>query len=88
MWLSVISLSLPFYDCRAIDYHRKKDTIHKLRKKAAFRNPDEFYFKMNSSKTEVSFLLSLNKLFDSCFGESPSCRRECTLSGKGYGGTQ
>mmetsp|Transcript_3255 Transcript_3255/g.7617 ORF Transcript_3255/g.7617 Transcript_3255/m.7617 type:complete len:265 (-) Transcript_3255:197-991(-) len=40
------------YKLRAIDYHRKKDTIHKLRKKAAFRNPDEFYFKMNSSKTE------------------------------------
>mmetsp|Transcript_47054 Transcript_47054/g.75614 ORF Transcript_47054/g.75614 Transcript_47054/m.75614 type:complete len:249 (+) Transcript_47054:158-904(+) len=40
------------YKLRAIDYHRKQDHIHKLRKKAAFRNPDEFYFNMHNSQTE------------------------------------
>ncbi|GAB5365712.1 hypothetical protein AAMO2058_001081500 [Amorphochlora amoebiformis] len=40
------------YKLRAINYHRKQDHIHKLRKKAAFRNPDEFYFGMNSTQTK------------------------------------
>ena len=40
------------YKLRAKDYHRKADTIKKLKEKASFRNPDEFYFKMNSAKTQ------------------------------------
>lgn len=35
---------------RADDYKKKKKTIKALKKKAAERNPDEFYFKMNSSQ--------------------------------------
>lgn len=35
---------------RAKDYHKKEDTIQKLNQKAAFRNPDEFYFKMDKVK--------------------------------------
>jgi U3 small nucleolar RNA-associated protein 11 len=40
------------YKLRAKDYHRKEDTIKKLKEKASFRNPDEFYYKMNSTKTQ------------------------------------
>lgn len=39
------------YRLRAKDYHRKEDTVNKLKEKASLKNPDEFYFKMNSSKT-------------------------------------
>ena len=38
------------YKVRSKDYHRKEDAITILRKKAAERNPDEFYFGMNRSK--------------------------------------
>jgi U3 small nucleolar RNA-associated protein 11 len=38
------------YKIRSKDYHRKQDALTKLRKKAAERNPDEFYFGMNKSK--------------------------------------
>ncbi|KAF3452443.1 hypothetical protein FNV43_RR02876 [Rhamnella rubrinervis] len=31
---------------RAKAYHKKEETIRRLKEKAAFRNPDEFYFKM------------------------------------------
>jgi hypothetical protein len=41
------------YKIRAKDNNRKKDTIKALQEKAAAKNPDEFYFKMVSSKTEV-----------------------------------
>lgn len=34
------------YVKRAKDFHRKEDALQKLREKAAFRNPDEYYFKM------------------------------------------
>jgi U3 small nucleolar RNA-associated protein 11 len=34
---------------RAQDYHKKQDYMKILKKKAADRNPDEFYFKMNNS---------------------------------------
>ncbi|GBG78452.1 hypothetical protein CBR_g26482 [Chara braunii] len=37
------------YVLRARDYNRKKDTLRVLREKAANRNPDEFYFKMERS---------------------------------------
>ncbi|KAJ1285873.1 hypothetical protein BS78_03G311600 [Paspalum vaginatum] len=39
------------YIVRAKAYHLKEATIAKLREKAAFRNPDEFYFKMINSRT-------------------------------------
>lgn len=39
------------YVLRARDYNRKNAKIKTLRMKAAFKNPDEFYFKMNSSST-------------------------------------
>ena len=37
---------------RAKDFNRKKKTISSLRQKAAFKNPDEFYFAMTKSKTK------------------------------------
>ncbi|CAK9309668.1 unnamed protein product [Citrullus colocynthis] len=36
---------------RAKAYHKKEDSLEKLKQKAAFRNPDEFYFKMIRTKT-------------------------------------
>lgn len=40
------------YKERAVDYHRKEDRIQSARQKAAFRNPDEFYFGMNNARVE------------------------------------
>ena len=39
------------YRIRAADYHHKRDAIATLRKKASERNPDEFYFGMNRTKS-------------------------------------
>lgn len=39
------------YVLRAKDFNKKRDRIQALRLKAALRNPDEFYFGMNSVKT-------------------------------------
>ncbi|CAL5348869.1 unnamed protein product [Camellia sinensis] len=39
------------YVVRAKAFHKKEDALRKLREKAAFRNPDEFYFKMIKTKT-------------------------------------
>eukprot|EP00252_Welwitschia_mirabilis_P025349 TRINITY_DN787_c0_g1_i1.p1 TRINITY_DN787_c0_g1~~TRINITY_DN787_c0_g1_i1.p1 ORF type:complete len:231 (+),score=60.66 TRINITY_DN787_c0_g1_i1:276-968(+) len=39
------------YVARAQDYHKKEEVIRRLQEKAAFKNPDEFYFKMINSKT-------------------------------------
>uniref|UniRef100_A0A1J3FGN2 U3 small nucleolar RNA-associated protein 11 n=1 Tax=Noccaea caerulescens TaxID=107243 RepID=A0A1J3FGN2_NOCCA len=39
------------YVLRAKAYHRKEDIKKKLKEKAFFKNPDEFYFKMINSKT-------------------------------------
>ncbi|GKV40725.1 hypothetical protein SLEP1_g48334 [Rubroshorea leprosula] len=39
------------YVVRAKAYHKKEETLLKLREKAAFRNPDEFYFKMIKTRT-------------------------------------
>ncbi|KAK4404802.1 putative U3 small nucleolar RNA-associated protein 11 [Sesamum angolense] len=36
---------------RARAYHKKEQALQKLKEKAAFRNPDEFYFKMIKTKT-------------------------------------
>ncbi|CAM8942043.1 unnamed protein product [Rhodiola kirilowii] len=38
------------YVLRAKAFHRKEETLRKLREKAEFRNPDEFNFKMINSK--------------------------------------
>jgi len=38
------------YKVRAVDYHKKQDVLTSLRRKAASRNPDEFYFGMNKSE--------------------------------------
>lgn len=38
------------YVLRSRDYHKKQDYLKSLKKKAADRNPDEFYFKMHNSK--------------------------------------
>ena len=43
------------YKIRAINYHQKQDKLDKLRLKASLKNPDEFYFKMIKSKTQVFF---------------------------------
>jgi U3 small nucleolar RNA-associated protein 11 len=37
---------------RARDYNRKKRRLQALQEKAAFRNPDEFYMKMQSTATK------------------------------------
>ncbi|KAK9196889.1 hypothetical protein WN943_005022 [Citrus x changshan-huyou] len=39
------------YVIRAKAYHKKEESIRRLKEKAAFRNPDEFYFKMIKTKT-------------------------------------
>ncbi|XP_057511851.1 probable U3 small nucleolar RNA-associated protein 11 [Actinidia eriantha] len=39
------------YVVRAQAYHKKEDALSKLKEKAAFRNPDEFYFKMIKTKS-------------------------------------
>ena len=41
------------YVLRARAYHSKEKRIKALQEKARFRNPDEFYFKMDSTKTKV-----------------------------------
>ncbi|CAL8353634.1 unnamed protein product [Arctogadus glacialis] len=40
------------YKLRANDYHKKQNLLSALRKKAMEKNPDEFYYKMISSKLE------------------------------------
>jgi U3 small nucleolar RNA-associated protein 11 len=47
------------YVIRAKDYHKKQDYLRKLKEKAAFRNPDEFYFNMNRSKRKVRYGIPL-----------------------------
>ncbi|KAA8516310.1 hypothetical protein F0562_016603 [Nyssa sinensis] len=39
------------YVVRAKAYHKKEEALRKLKEKATFRNPDEFYFKMVKTKT-------------------------------------
>ena len=40
------------YKVRANDFKKKRSYIKTLKKKAADRNPDEFYFKMNNTKID------------------------------------
>lgn len=40
------------YIIRAKDYHKKEKLLKNLKRKAADRNPDEFYFQMNNSQVE------------------------------------
>ncbi|GCB70175.1 probable U3 small nucleolar RNA-associated protein 11 [Scyliorhinus torazame] len=40
------------YKLRAQDYHRKRNTLKALRQKAFDKNPDEFYFRMTSTKLQ------------------------------------
>lgn len=40
------------YVLRAKDFHRKEDALKKLHEKAAFRNPDEYYFGMTHTKVQ------------------------------------
>ncbi|KAL5818128.1 hypothetical protein ACOSQ3_026506 [Xanthoceras sorbifolium] len=39
------------YVVRAKAYHKKEEALQKLKERAAFRNPDEFYFKMIKTRT-------------------------------------
>ncbi|KAJ6426084.1 hypothetical protein OIU84_026629 [Salix udensis] len=39
------------YVARATAFHKKEETLRRLKEKAASRNPDEFYFGMIKSKT-------------------------------------
>ncbi|KAJ8423615.1 hypothetical protein Cgig2_015704 [Carnegiea gigantea] len=39
------------YVIRAREYHKKEETLRRLKEKAANRNPDEFYFRMIKAKT-------------------------------------
>lgn len=39
------------YVIRAREYHKKEDTLRRLKEKAANRNPDEFYFRMINTRT-------------------------------------
>jgi len=40
------------YKQRAKSFHRKEDKIKELREKASYKNPDEFYHEMVSSRTQ------------------------------------
>ncbi|KAM8976767.1 putative U3 small nucleolar RNA-associated protein 11 [Pelodytes ibericus] len=40
------------YKLRADDFRKKRNTLNALRKKALDKNPDEFYFKMTSTKLQ------------------------------------
>src|SRR5690242_18802110 len=56
------------YVLRAKDYNKKTERIKKLQLKAAFRNPNEFYYKMINTKTENGIHISENnhsKIFSS-----------------------
>lgn len=45
------------YVLRARDFQRKQGTLKQLRHKAAMRNPDEFYFAMQGSKTKGGWVV-------------------------------
>lgn len=45
------------YKQRAVAYHRKQDRLQALKLRAAFRNPDEFSFRMLKTQTQVRVLV-------------------------------
>jgi hypothetical protein len=59
------------YVKRARDFHKKRDAIRKLKEKAAFRNPDEFYFAMEKTQRKVRLeLRSFNYFRDHLVAEN------------------
>jgi U3 small nucleolar RNA-associated protein 11 len=48
------------YVLRAKDYNKKQKRLRAMQVKASFRNPDEFYFRMNSSQTKEGIHISEN----------------------------
>jgi U3 small nucleolar RNA-associated protein 11 len=50
------------YVLRARDYHSKQERIKTLRRKAADRNKDEFYFGMVNQRTKVRYFCESNRL--------------------------
>jgi U3 small nucleolar RNA-associated protein 11 len=48
------------YVQRAKDYHSKEKRLNAMKLKAAFRNPDEFYFSMNTATTKDGKHVSTN----------------------------
>ena len=66
------------YKLRADDYKKKQRHIQALREKAAFRNPDEFYFAMTSSRTEVSTLSGFISFLLLTILRSKGCMRKNT----------
>jgi U3 small nucleolar RNA-associated protein 11 len=57
------------YVMRAKDYNKKQATIKKLEQKAAFKNPDEYYFKMVNTRKVVSI---------------PQTNKRISISGKSH----
>eukprot|EP01122_Echinamoeba_exundans_P006593 TRINITY_DN1886_c0_g1_i2.p1 TRINITY_DN1886_c0_g1~~TRINITY_DN1886_c0_g1_i2.p1 ORF type:complete len:257 (+),score=62.71 TRINITY_DN1886_c0_g1_i2:78-848(+) len=49
------------YVKRARDFHKKRDAIRKLKEKAAFRNPDEFYYAMEKTQRKGGIHQSIQK---------------------------
>lgn len=52
------------YVKRARDYNKKQDRLKTMQVKASFRNPDEFYFRMNATRTEDGVHVSENNHHD------------------------
>jgi U3 small nucleolar RNA-associated protein 11 len=48
------------YVVRARAYHAKEAALRTLAEKARFRNPDEFYFRMERSRTKVGSIHALS----------------------------
>lgn len=46
------------YVKRARAFHKREDELKSLKKKAAERNPDEFYFGMVNQQTKVMLLIN------------------------------
>ncbi|KAJ6426083.1 hypothetical protein OIU84_026629 [Salix udensis] len=55
------------YVARATAFHKKEETLRRLKEKAASRNPDEFYFGMIKSKTVDGVHRPQRKILDISF---------------------
>ncbi|KAG6743613.1 hypothetical protein POTOM_052312 [Populus tomentosa] len=55
------------YVARAKAFHKKEETLRRLKEKAASRNPDEFYFGMIKSKTVDGVHRPQRKILDISF---------------------